>query len=177
MALSSTIYKFNIQLSDLNRHVYEAVDLTVAQHPSENSERMLVRVLAYCLNVAEGLSFSKGLCVPDDPDIEQLSLSGQRLLWLDVGEPKVERVKKACRLADKVKIYSFNKKSAQWWLENHSVLLKLPAEYYCFDWAGIELLAKDLPRNPCWSLSITDSELFVAQDKGSFTLKLNKLES
>ncbi len=103
MALKPTIYKFNISLSDINRNYYDTLNLTVAQHPSENPERMMARVLAFCLNAQELLVFTKGLSEPDVPDIWVRTLDDQVALWIDVGEPAVERIKKATRLAKSVR--------------------------------------------------------------------------
>jgi uncharacterized protein YaeQ len=120
MALKPTIYKLKIMVSDLDREHYEALNLTVAQHPSETIERMLVRVLVYCLNAQEQLSFTRGLSAVDEPDLWVKTLDDQLALWIDVGEPAVERIKKATRIAAKVKVYSFNSKSASWWSQNQS---------------------------------------------------------
>ena len=95
VAIKPTIFKMNINLADLNNDLYDTLNLTVAQHPSETPERMMARVLAYCLNTQEFLSFTKGLSVADDPDIWAKSLADEFLLWIDVGEPAFERIKKA----------------------------------------------------------------------------------
>ena len=99
VALKPTIYKFKIMLSDLDRNFFEPLNLTIAQHPSETLERMMVRVLAYCINAEERLEFTKGLSEPDQPDIWLRSLDDQLELWIDVGEPAAERIKKATRVA------------------------------------------------------------------------------
>lgn len=115
MAIKPTIYKFRISLSDLNRHYYDTLNLTVALHPSETIERMMVRVLAYCINAQEQLTFTKGLSEVDEPDLWVRSYDDKTKLWIDIGEPSVERIKKSCRLAEKVKIYCFNSKADVWW--------------------------------------------------------------
>ena len=111
MALKPTIYKAKINLSDINRNIYQALSLTIAQHPSETLERMMVRVLAFCLNADENLTFTKGLSAVEEPDIILKSLSDSTMLWIDVGEPSADRIKKATRIAEVVKVYSFNSKS------------------------------------------------------------------
>ena len=95
MALNATIYKFALSISDLNRDFYDSMQLTVAQHPSENAERMMVRVLAYCLEACEGLAFTKGLSTPETPDLWAKSLDDQINLWVEVGEPAADKIKKA----------------------------------------------------------------------------------
>ncbi|MDG1662428.1 MAG: YaeQ family protein [Pseudomonadales bacterium] len=106
MALKPTIYKLKIALSDLDRNIYEALSLTIAQHPSETLERMMVRVLAYCINWQEGINFTKGLSEPDEPDICAYTLDDRLLLWLDVGKPAADRIKKATHAANEAKVYS-----------------------------------------------------------------------
>ena len=115
MALKPTIYKFEINLSDMDRHVYDTLNLTVAQHPSESVERMMARVLAYCLNVSPELEFTRGVSATDEPDLWAHSLSGELLLWIDVGEPSADRLKKASRSGANAKVYSINTKSDVWW--------------------------------------------------------------
>ena len=97
-----------LALTDLDREVYENLSLTVACHPSETLERMMVRVLAYCLNAREGLELCKGLSDTEEADLWAHSLDGSLALWIDVGEPTIERLKKVSRLAPEVRLYSFN---------------------------------------------------------------------
>ncbi len=92
MALKPTIYKMKLALTDLDREVYENLSLTVACHPSETLERMMVRVLAYCLNACEGLELCKGLSDTEEADLWAHSLDGSLALWIDVGEPTIERL-------------------------------------------------------------------------------------
>ncbi|MCB1669925.1 MAG: YaeQ family protein [Gammaproteobacteria bacterium] len=110
MALKPTIYKFKVDLSHLDRQVYETLNLTLARHPSETAERMLVRLLAFCFNARERLEFCKGLSNPEQPDLWQLGLTGNPELWIEVGEPATERIRKATRLAPFVVVYCFNSK-------------------------------------------------------------------
>ena len=98
MASNSKICKLTISLSDINHNHYDTLNLTVAQHPSETVERMMVRILVFCINARERLEFTKGLSAVDEPDIWARSLDDQLLLWIDVGEPSHERVKKASRI-------------------------------------------------------------------------------
>ncbi|MBV1889621.1 MAG: YaeQ family protein, partial [Gammaproteobacteria bacterium] len=108
MALKPTIYKARISLSDLNREIYDTLNLTIALHPSETMERMMARVLAFCINSEELLSFTKGLSEADQPDIWARSLDDRITLWIDLGEPLPERIKKAKHQSEAVKVYSFN---------------------------------------------------------------------
>lgn len=166
MALKPTIYKFNISLSDINRNYYDALNLTVAQHPSENLERMMTRVLAFCLNAQESLVFTKGLSEPDVPDIWVRTLDDQVALWIDVGEPAVERIKKATRLAQAVKVYSFNAKSDVWWEQSKAKFAMLPVAVFRFDPRGIARLAGLVRRTMTLSVTITGDSAFVATEAG-----------
>lgn len=127
MALKPTIYKFRISLSDLNRDYYDSLNLTVAQHPSEKIERMMTRVLAYCINAQENLVFTKGLSEIDEPDIWVRTLDDKTALWIDVGEPAVDRIKKSSHLAEDVKIYCFNSKADVWWSQSEQKIKQLKA--------------------------------------------------
>ena len=89
MAIKPTIYKLKIALSDLERNHYDTLNLTLALHPSETLERMMVRVLAYCINAQAHLSFTRGLSAIEEPDIWARTLDDQISLWIDLGEPSV----------------------------------------------------------------------------------------
>lgn len=166
MALKPTIFKFKISLSDLNRNYYDTLNLTVAQHPSETPERMMVRVLAFCINAQEHLTFTQGLSAVDEPDIWAHSLDGQLALWIDVGEPAADRIKKATRLTQAVKIYSFNSKSNAWWAQNGAHFNKLDVDVYQFEWEKIEALARLLQRTMDLSITITGDSAYIAAESG-----------
>lgn len=166
MALKPTIYKFTIALSDLNRDYYDSLDLTVAQHPSETLERMMARVLAYCLHAQERLTFTKGLSALDEPDIWLRELDDQIGLWIDVGEPAFERMKKATRVCKAVNIYSFNSKSAVWWKQNEQQLQSLPVSIFQFPNDEIKTLASLLKRTMVMSVTVTENTAYFSINQG-----------
>jgi len=166
MAIKPTIYKFRILLSDLNRNHYDTLNLTVALHPSETIERMMVRVLAYCINVQEQLAFTKGLSEIDEPDLWVRTYDEKTTLWIDVGEPSVERIKKSCRLAEKVKVYCFNSKADVWWKQYQGKINQLEASVIKFDWQEIQRLASLVERTMDMSVSITGDSAYVATEQG-----------
>jgi uncharacterized protein YaeQ len=177
MALKPTIFKMNINLSNLNNDRYDTLNLTVAQHPSETQERMMARVMAYCLNAQEFLSFTKGLSVADDPDIWAKSLDDQLLLWIDLGEPAFERIKKASRLAKAVKVYSFNSKSAVWWKQSLTDFGKLNnVEVYQFNFEQVQALAKLVKRSMNFSVTIAEDMLYIATEQGECEIGCNALQ-
>ena len=166
MAIKPTIYKLKISLSDLNRNYYDTLNLTLAQHPSETVERMMVRVLAYCINAEERLAFAKGLNADDEPDIWARSLDDQISLWIDVGEPAVERIKKASRLASTLKVYCFNSKSDVWWSQAQAKISRLKASIFQFQWEEIQALAALVQRTMEISVTITGDSAYVATELG-----------
>ncbi len=115
MALKSIIYKADIQIADMDRHYYQNHALTIARHPSETDERMMVRLLAFVLNAHEALSFGKGLSADDEPDLWQKDLTGAIERWIEVGQPDDRRILKACGRAEQVVIYSYSSNSNIWW--------------------------------------------------------------
>lgn len=102
MALTATLHRFEIALSDSDRGVYEALDLRVARHPSETVRYLLTRVLSYCLFYEEGLSFSKGLSTTEEPAVWLCEPGGRVRVWIDIGRPSAERLHKASKAADRV---------------------------------------------------------------------------
>jgi len=166
VALKPTIYKLRIALSDLNRNYYDTLSLTLAQHPSETLERMMVRVLAYCINAQEHLVFTKGLSDVEEADIWVRTLDGQTSLWIDIGEPAVDRIKKVCRHASAVKIYCFNAKADVWWQQSQSKIRMLKASVYKFDWDTIQRLTALVQRTMDMSVSITGDSAYVAMEAG-----------
>jgi uncharacterized protein YaeQ len=115
MALKATIFKVDLQIADMDRHYYGDHTLTLARHPSETDERMMVRVLAFAMHAHEALSFGKGLSTDDEPDLWQKDLTGAIDLWIDVGQPDERRILKACGRAEQVVIYSYSASSGIWW--------------------------------------------------------------
>jgi uncharacterized protein YaeQ len=115
MALKATIFKADLQVADMDRHYYGDHTLTIARHPSETDERMLVRLLAFALHAHEALSFGKGLSAEDEPDLWQKDLTGAIDLWIDVGQPDEKRILKACGRSTQVVVYSYSSASRVWW--------------------------------------------------------------
>jgi uncharacterized protein YaeQ len=102
MALTATIYNFDIELADSDRNVYESLALRVAQHPSESDEYLIARVLAYLLEYREGIEFSRGVSDPDEPMISIRDLTGKITAWIDIGTPDSARLHKASKAAARV---------------------------------------------------------------------------
>lgn len=115
MALKATIHKAELTISDLDRGYYATHALTVARHPSETEERMMVRLVAFALFADERLEFGKGLCVDDEPDLWLRDLTGHVLRWIDVGQPDEKWLRKACGRAESVVVLSYGRAADVWW--------------------------------------------------------------
>jgi len=176
VALKPTIYKIKITLSDIDRAYYDTLDLTIAQHPSETRERMMVRVLAFCLNAQERLVFTNGLSAVDEADIWAHTLEGQLSIWIDVGEPSLERIKKALRLSPVVKIYSFNSKSDRWWADGRSKFNELKASIFHLQWKSIQALAALVARRMDLSITIQGETAYIAAELGECELSWSALK-
>ncbi|MCF7361602.1 MULTISPECIES: YaeQ family protein [Vibrio] len=177
MALKPTIYKFRIALTDLNRDYYDSLNLTVALHPSETNERMMARIMAFCLNAHPDLQFTKGISTTAEPDIWQQNLEGRSEVWIELGEPDVDRVKKATRVADVVKVYTYQVRSDIWWNQHKGKFGYLPVEVVRFDPEAINLISASPARTVDLSVMITGQSLFVEGDMGSHEIAFEVLQN
>jgi uncharacterized protein YaeQ len=163
VALTATIYRFNIELADADRGVYETLDLRVACHPTETEEYLVTRLLAYCLEYAEGIGYSKGLSDPEDPAIAVRDLTGALLAWIDIGAPDAARLHRAGKAAPRVAVYTHKDPERllrQWSRERIHRAAEL--EVYSFDRTLIAGLVARLKRRTAFTLSVTGGHLYVA---------------
>jgi uncharacterized protein YaeQ len=114
MALKATIYKAELQIADMDRNYYQQHLLTLARHPSETDERMMIRLLAFAIHASDSLTFTKGLFDTEEPDLWQKDLTGAIELWIEVGQPDEKRLMKACGRSEKVVVYSYGATSHIW---------------------------------------------------------------
>ena len=176
MAIKPTIYKISIAISDFNRDYYDSVNLTVALHPSETLERMMVRIVAYCLNAQENITLTKGLSNVEEPDIWVKTLDDLVTLWIEVGEPSPERIKKSSRLAPEVKVYSFNSKSDTWWDQTKIKVQPFKnVQFHQFNWRQIQELATFVERTMDWSLSISGDTVYITAESQECELVIKEL--
>jgi uncharacterized protein YaeQ len=163
MALTATIYNFDVELADSDRHVYESLALRLARHPSESEEYLIARLLAYLLEFAEGIEFSRGVSTPDKPTIAVRDLTGRMKTWIDIGTPDAERLHKASKLADRVVVYT-HKDTAQFLkqLEGRKIHNAEALELYAIDRALVAALVARLERRLAFSVSISDRELYLS---------------
>jgi len=125
MSLKSTVFKAELQISDMDRNYYATHALTLARHPSETDERMMVRLLAFALYADDQLAFGRGLSSDEEPDLWRKSLTGEIELWIDLGQPDESRIRKACGRARQVVIVNYSGNAADlWWNRNGASLLR-----------------------------------------------------
>ena len=126
MAPNATIYKLELQVSDMDRHYYAEHNLTLAKHPSETPERLMVRVIAFALHADERLEFGRGLSTDEDPDLWQRDYTGDVEQWIDLGQPDESRIRKACARARQVSVVNYSGGSAEiWWNKSANSLSRL----------------------------------------------------
>ena len=177
MAISATINKVSLNIADMDRHYYQSHELTVAQHPSETDFRFMMRIIAFALNANEQLNFTKGLCVDDEPEIWQKSLTGEIELWIDFGQLDEKRIRKACGRASQVIVYTYsNKKAENWWKQIQSKLSRYKnLSVMHIEAEGVENMVK---RNMLLQCNIQDGEVFLNDDDNTFTINIrNYLDS
>jgi uncharacterized protein YaeQ len=165
MALPSTVHRFQIQLSDTGRGVYEDLDLRVARHPSETVPFLLTRVFAYCIAYEEGIAFASGLSSPDDPALWVKDLTGQVTAWIEVGLPAPERLHKASKSIGRVVV--FPHKRADLWLrqcEESHIHRAETIRVVTLETAFLADLEAKLERNVKLDVSIHDGHMFVTWD-------------
>ena len=167
MALTATIYNFEIDLADADRSVYETLALRVARHPSESEEYLVARVLAYCLEYAEGIGFSSGLSDPDEPTLAVRDLTGAIRVWIEIGSPDAARLHKASKAANRAVVYT-HKDPVQLLkqLEGARIHRADDVELYSFDRAFITALVAKLDRRMSMTISVSDRHVLVALDGG-----------
>lgn len=126
MALKSTIFKVALNVADIDRNVYDDFSVTIARHPSETDERMMLRVLAFAMHADERLEFGKGLSTDDEPALWRRSLTNDIELWVDLGTPNERRLRKACGRSGQVILYAYGGRTASiWWEKNARTLARL----------------------------------------------------
>ena len=176
MAISATINKVSLSISDLDRHYYQSHDLTMAQHPSENDFRFMIRVIAFILNADEQLSFTKGMNSDDEAELWQKALTGDIDVWIDFGQLDEKRIRKACGRAKKVIIYTYHEGKAKvWWQQNQDkfkrfnnlTVVHINAE-------GVESM---LSRSMQLQCTIQDGELYLSDDYSNITITFNELST
>ena len=177
MALTATVYNFDIDLADSDRSVYESLALRVARHPSESEDYLVARVLAYALEFGEGIEFSKGgISSPDEPPIGIRDLTGACRTWIEIGTPDGDRLHRASKLARRVVVYT-HRDPEQWLdrLAGHRIHRADEVEIWALDRTLLSQLVDRLDRRMAFALSVSDRELFVSIGSETLTGAVTRL--
>jgi uncharacterized protein YaeQ len=179
MAIKATIFKVNLQIADMERHYYQDHALTLARHPSETDERMLVRLLAFALHAHEYLEFGQGMNDDEEADLWQKDLTGSIELWIDVGIPDEKLIRKACGRANQVVVYCYGGRVAEMWFAQNQVqferqknltIVNLPVE-------STRELAKLAQRNMNLQCTIQDGQVWLSDGANSVQVERKMLKS
>ena len=170
MAIKSTIYKVDLQIADMDRNYYGQHSLTLAKHPSETDERLMVRLIAFALYADEYLVFGKGLSDDEEPDLWQKDLTGAIQLWIDVGLPTERDIRKACGRSKQVVVVLYGGRIADmWWTQNSKALLK-NNNLTILNLPDTHELTATAERGLTMSCTIQDGQILVSHDIGSFDI-------
>ncbi|MCL1115114.1 YaeQ family protein [Shewanella basaltis] len=178
MATKATVYKVALQIADMDRHYYADHAITLAQHPSETDTRMMVRLLAFALNASDSLAFSKGLCVDDEAELWDKSLSDEINLWIEFGQADEKWLRKASGRAKHVILYTYGGRSVPiWWQQNQQALsrydnlsvINLPED-------AVKQLDVFVSRNMAMQVSISEGQVWLSDSHNSVLVEPEKLK-
>ncbi len=176
MALTATVYNVDVELTDADRRVYESLSVRAARHPSESEEYLVARILAYLLEYAPGIAFSRGVSEPGEPAIAVREASGAIASWIDIGTPDAGRLHKASKAVPRVAVYTH--KNPDRWLEQLAgarIHRADALELYALDRALVGALVARLERRVAFSLSVTDRELYLSIGSDNLAGRVDRL--
>ncbi|HZL17956.1 MAG TPA: YaeQ family protein [Polyangia bacterium] len=170
MAQSATVYRIQIELSDVDRGVYEALDLRLGRHPSETMRYLLTRVIAYCLCYEEGIAFTKGLSTNDEPAIWVRDLQGALRVWIEVGTPSAERLHKASKASPRLVVFTYADPELLQEAARAKAIYKADRlEIFALDPAFLDALDAITDRNAKWTLVHTEGMVYVTSGTESLS--------
>jgi len=178
MAAKATVFKVSLQIADMDRHYYADHQFTLAQHPSETDTRMMVRLLAFALHASETLGFSKGLCVDDEAELWDKSLSGEIDLWVEFGQADEKWLRKACGRSKQVILYTYGGRSVPiWWQQNQQAftrydnlaVVNLPEE-------AVKQMEVFVSRNMALQVSICEGQVWLSDANHSVLIEPEALK-
>jgi uncharacterized protein YaeQ len=174
MALTATMHRFEIELADADRGVYESLELRVARHPSESAAFLVTRVLAYCLEFREGIAFSKGgISSVEEPAISIFDLTGTRVAWIEVGAPSADRLHRASKATERVALYTDRRPDLlRASLAGQYVHRGNELQVTTFPQPFLRALQEQLERNVRWHVAVNDGHLFVTASGPSFDTEI-----
>ena len=176
MALSATMYVFAIDLVDSDRSIYTSLELRVARHPSETAEYLLTRVLAYCLEYAEGIAFSRGLSDPDEPAISIRDLTGALQAWIDVGAPEAARLHRASKASPRVAVYTHKDGEQLAARLSGEKIHRIEAlELYAVDREWLAAVGERLARRMAFTLTISERHVYLSLGEQTLSTVVRKI--
>ena len=179
MAIKATIFKANLQIADMERHYYQDHSLTLARHPSETDERLMVRLLAFALHAHEYLDFGQGMTNDEEADVWQKDLTGAIKLWIDVGIPDEKLIRKACGRADQVVVYCYGGRVADMWYAQYSTQFERQKNLTIFNLPveNTRELAKLAQRKMDLQCTIQDGQVWLSDGASSVQVERVKLKN
>ncbi len=179
MALKATVFKVQLQIADMDRGYYQDHTLTLAQHPSENNERMMVRLLAFMINASEHLTFSKGLSVEDEPELCEKTLSGEIELWVAFGQSDEKWLRKASGRAKQVQLFTYAGRSADiWWQQNQQALERYRNLSVCnIPEESVTALGQMVARKMNLQCNISEGQIWLSDATSSIMIEPVKLKN
>lgn len=172
------LFKFQLELSDVDRGLYQTLEFRTAQHPSENAAYLLTRVLAYALSYEEGLDFSPGgLADPDAPALQKAGVHGTIDLWIEIGNPTVRKLHKGSKAANKVIVYTYkNPELLLETMKSGEVHKAGSIQVFAFDTKFIEELERLLEKNNKWSVLHQQGHLDIDTGHGAASTDLRRVQ-
>ncbi len=179
MALRSTVYKAELQIADMDREHYATHSLTIARHPSETEERLMIRLLAFAMHADDALAFGRGLSTDDEPDLWLRDLTGAIRLWIEVGLPDEKWIRKACGRAERVLVIAYGGSRADvWWNQNAGTLARLEnLGVMRIDAQAGAALAGLAQRAMQLSCNLQDAQVWIGSEAGSATIEPQRLKA
>jgi len=174
MAQTATIYNLSIDLSDVDRGVYEQLDIRIARHPSETAEYMLVRVLAYCLEFQDGILLTEGVASASEPAILVRDMTGQITSWIEVGLPDAAKLHRGSKLASRAAVYTHRGRQLLAQLEGSKVHKAENVPIYTLDSEFIDEVSKLIDRRSSIGLSITEQQIYLTVGGRDFTTSIQQ---
>lgn len=177
MAENATLYRVELQVADMDRNYFNEFNLRVALHPSETVERMMVRILAFCYRAAENLTFTKGLSSMEEPDLWRRHDNGTLEEWVEVGQPSLDRLKKASSQSQQVVVYSYGRGMDVWWKQQRDAINALPkVTSFYFDADELQALTRLATKSMKLVVTITESIAYVSTESDNLSIQCRVLE-
>ncbi len=177
MALKATVYKATLNIADMDRNYYQKHCLTMAKHPSETEERLMIRLLAFAFYADEALTFGKGIS-EDDATLYQKDLTGEIVLWIEIGQPRERTITRACIKAKQVVLFVYGSSGAQWWTNNQELFRnKSNLTVIQLNHKETQALETIADRNMNISCNIDEGQIMLISEKGTINIEPIRLQT